>query len=173
MKEANATPQQAAADKDLAKFSADGAAAFEDMLHTRRALYEGRTDDAKKFVALADAGVQQGEDRRHCLHQGGSRPKAAPAEGRRRENKPVGRCDAGRSYGDEKKPIAWVPIDGSITIMEDITGEHSQDGGRRGREREPSERRPRRGSEKTESRRHRGRHRFGRDAHRYDDRQGA
>ena len=23
----------------------------------------------------------------------------------------------------EKKPIAWVPIDGSITVMEDITGD--------------------------------------------------
>ena len=59
MKEANATPQHTAADKDLAKFSADGANAFEDMALTRRALYEGRTDDAKKFVALADAGFNK------------------------------------------------------------------------------------------------------------------
>jgi hypothetical protein len=58
MKEANATPQQAAS-QDFAKFSADGAAAYENILQTRRALYEGRTDDAKKFVALADAGFNK------------------------------------------------------------------------------------------------------------------
>ena len=54
-----ATAPQAAADKDLAKFSADGATAFEDMSLTRRALFEGRTDDAKKYVALADSGFNK------------------------------------------------------------------------------------------------------------------
>jgi hypothetical protein len=31
--------------------------------------------------------------------------------------------DAATETAAEKKPIAWVPIDGSITIAEDITGD--------------------------------------------------
>jgi hypothetical protein len=114
-KEAAVTPARTA-DKDLAKFSADGATAFQDMSLTRRALYEGRTDDAKKFVALADAGFTKAKsddtiytkaeaDLKSPEAKDGEPTKAPPADA-----KPA------------KTPVAWVPIDGSITIAEDITG---------------------------------------------------
>ena len=118
-KEANATSQQAAADKDLAKFSADGANAFEAMALTRRAIFDGRTDDAKKFVALAEAGFNKAkaDDTVYTAAEADLKPPptkgaAAPATA------PNAATDA-----QMKAPVAWVPIDGSIAIAEDITGD--------------------------------------------------
>ncbi len=125
LKEANATPQQGAADKDLARFSADGAAAFENIVLTRRALYEGRTDDAKKFVALADAGFNKAkaDDTVYTKAEADLKAPAAKAGGAKTSSSVDAEPDAATATATEKKPIAWVPIDGSITIAEDITGD--------------------------------------------------
>jgi YfdX protein len=122
MKEANATPQQAAS-KDLARFSADGAAAYENMLQTRRALYEGRTDDAKKFVALADAGFNKAKTDDTVYTKAEADLKAPTPKGGGAKTSPSADATPDAPTAMEKKPIAWVPIDGSITVMEDITGD--------------------------------------------------
>jgi len=89
---------------------------------TRRALYEGRTDDAKKFVALADAGFNKAkaDDTVYTKAEADLKPPAAKTSGAK-----TGSADAepDAATATEKKPIAWVPIDGSITIAEDITGD--------------------------------------------------
>ena len=117
-KEANATSQQATADKDLAKFSADGANAFEAIALTRRAIFDGRTDDAKKFVAVAEAGFNKAKTDNTVYTKAEADLKPPPAKGA------VAPAAAPTAATDAKMkaPIAWVPIDGSISISEDITG---------------------------------------------------
>jgi hypothetical protein len=117
-KEANATPQRAAADKDLTKFSVDGANGFEAMALTRRAIFEGRTDDAKKFVALADADFNKAKADDTVYTKAEADLKPPPAKG---AAAPAAAASAATDI-KMKAPIAWVPIDGSISIAEDITG---------------------------------------------------
>jgi hypothetical protein len=115
-KEANATPQVAAADKDLAKFSADGANGFEAMMLTRRAI--GRTEDAKKFVALADTDFTKAkaDDTVYTKAEADLKPPPAKVSA---EPTPA---PSAATEAKMKAPVAWVPIDGSINIVEDITG---------------------------------------------------
>ncbi len=124
MKEANATPQSATANNDLAKFSADGASAFEDISLTRRALFEGRTDDAKKFVALADSGFNKAKTDNTVYTKAEADLKApSPKEGAAKTSPSAEAAPDATTAAETKKPIAWVPIDGSITVAEDITGD--------------------------------------------------
>jgi len=117
VKEERATTEQMAADKDFAKFSLDGASALADVTMTRRAIFEGHTDDAKKYVALAEAGFNKAKDDNAVYTK---------AEG---DLKPPAKADTEKAATnattpppDKGAPIAWVPVDGSITIAEDITG---------------------------------------------------
>jgi len=117
-KEANATSQQATADKDLAKFSADGANAFEAIALTRRAIFDGRTDDAKKFVAVAEAGFNKAKTDNTVYTKAEADLKPPPTKGAAASAAvPSGATDA-----QMKARVAWVPIDESISIAEDITG---------------------------------------------------
>jgi hypothetical protein len=47
------TPQQISADKDFGKVSADGVKGLQDLSLTRLAIFDGRVDDAKKFIGEA------------------------------------------------------------------------------------------------------------------------
>jgi hypothetical protein len=116
LKEAKATTEQATADKDFGKFSVDGASAFSDITLTRRAIFEGRTDDAKKYVALAEAGFNKakGDDSVYTKAEGDLKPPAKADTEKAATNTTTPPPDKGA-------PIAWVPVDGSITIAEDIT----------------------------------------------------
>jgi hypothetical protein len=121
-KEANATAQQTHVDKDLGKFSADGAAAFQDIALTRRAIFAGRTDEAKKLVALADAGFTKAKSDDSVYTKAEADLKTpAPKGGAMKSGDPASVPDAAKDK-QMKAPIAWVPIDGSLTIAEDITG---------------------------------------------------
>jgi len=121
-KVASVAPQQTTVDKDLTKLSADGAAAFQDIKLTRRAIFEGRTDDAKKFVALADTGFNKAkaDDSVYTKAEGDLTPPPAKSDATKASGSaatPDATTDA-----QKKAPVAWAPIDGSITILEDITG---------------------------------------------------
>jgi len=118
VQEANATSQQATADKDLGKFSADGAAAFANIMFTRRAIFEGRTDDAKKYVALAESGFNKAksDDTVYTKAEAALKPPAGNVDA----EKPA--TEATTPPPDKGAPIAWVPVDESISIAEDITG---------------------------------------------------
>ena len=47
-------PPQTSASKDFGKLSADGSSAFQDLTRTRVAIFDGRIDDAKKYVNRAE-----------------------------------------------------------------------------------------------------------------------
>lgn len=117
VKEAKATTEQMTADKDFGKFSTDGASAFSDITLTRRAIYEGRTDDAKKYVALAEAGFNKAKSD-NSVYTKAEADLKPPAKA----NSEKMATNATTPPPDKGAPIAWVPVDGSITIAEDITG---------------------------------------------------
>ena len=130
------TPQQTAADKDFGKLSADGSRAFEDLTLTRLAIYDGRIADAKKYVNEADTAFGKAKtdeavftkaqaDLKTPTSKDASANKnlsgAAPmtnVEGEKIAGAPNGMLN---EMADQKKPIAWLPIDGAITINEDYT----------------------------------------------------
>ena len=89
------------------------------MSLTRRALFEGRTDEAKKYVALADSGFNKAKTDNTVYTKAEADLKAPGAKAGAAEA--TSGADA-PSAADMKKPVAWVPINESITIMEDITG---------------------------------------------------
>ncbi len=112
------------ADNDLAKFSADGASAFEDISLTRRALFEGRADDAKKFVALADSGFNKAmTDNTVCTEAEADLKAPSPKQVAAKTSPSAEAAPDAATAAEKKKPIAWVPIDGSITVAETITGD--------------------------------------------------
>jgi hypothetical protein len=130
------TPQQTAADKDFGKLSADGSRAFEDLTLTRLAIYDGRIADAKKYVNEADTAFGKSKTDEAVFTKAQADLKM-PTSNEASANKNVsgaapmtnveGEKIPGASNGmpaemaDQKKPIAWLPIDGEITINEDYT----------------------------------------------------
>jgi len=124
-----ATPQQSAADKDLGKVSADGFRAFQDMTLTRLAIFDGRVDDAKKFVNDADTslGKAKSDDAVFTKAEADLKPPASTAKPASKTIAPAtnsvsGAAPAGENQADQmKKPIAWLPVDGAMTINEDYS----------------------------------------------------
>jgi hypothetical protein len=130
------TAQQTSADRDFAKLSADGSRAFEDLTLTRLAIYDGRIADAKKYVN--DAGTSFAKARTdETVFTKAQADLKPPAGNDASANKnvsaaaPVDKVDGEKIPGapngmvsemaDQKKPIAWLPVDGTITINEDYT----------------------------------------------------
>jgi hypothetical protein len=130
-KPAPQTAQQTAVDKDVGKLSADGASALQDVRLTRIAIFEGRVDDAKKYVNLADSMLGKaktdeavftkaeadlkppaGKDARASTTVGAATQANKPTDNKSADNKPVDQL---------KKPIAWLPVDGALSINEDFS----------------------------------------------------
>ena len=100
------TPQGTAADKDFGKVSSDASNGFQDIELTRIAIFNGRTAEAKEFVEKADQDfVKAKADDTVFLK----------AESELKQTK------AGPVTADEKTPVAWVPVEASVTINEDYT----------------------------------------------------
>jgi hypothetical protein len=132
------TPQQTSADKAFGKLSADGSRAFEDLTLTRLAIYDGRIDDAKKYVNEADAAFGKAKTDETVFTKAQADLKTPTSKdasanknvsGAAPVDKVGGAAPPGAPNGiltdtemaDQKKPIAWLPIDGAITINEDYT----------------------------------------------------
>jgi hypothetical protein len=130
------TPQQTSADKAFGKLSAEGSKAFEELTLTRLAIYDGRVGDAKKYVNEADAAFGKAKTDETIFTKAQADLKTptgkdAAANANVSGAAPVSNVDGkkipGASNGmpaemtDQKKPIAWLPIDGAITINEDYT----------------------------------------------------
>lgn len=116
------TPQQISADKDFGKVSADGAKALQDLSLTRLAIYDGRVDDAKKFIAEAVTAFNKAKADETVFNKAESALKQ-PAAKDTGENKSAALAkpaDASKAAQIEKT-IAWLPVDGSIVIDEDFT----------------------------------------------------
>jgi hypothetical protein len=117
-----ATAQQNAADKDYGKLSADGATGYQDLALTRLAIFDGRVDDAKKYVNMADAafGKAKGDDTVFNKAEVDLKPQGGKAMA---AGKPVAVPAPAANAQDEqmKKPIAWLPVDGSMALDEDFS----------------------------------------------------
>jgi hypothetical protein len=125
------TPQQTLADKDFSKLSADGSRAFQDLTLTRLAIYDGRIDDAKKYVGEAETALGKARTDETVFTKAEADLKAPTANRKVSGAAPMQNIEGEKIPGvpngmlaemlDPKKPIAWLPIDGVITINEDFT----------------------------------------------------
>ena len=114
------TPQQNAAEQAFGKLSADGARGFQDITLTRLAIFDGRIDDAKKSIGEADASFAKARGDGSVFTKAeadlkmpqGAKPattSGAPAQ------------QPGSSGSNAKTPIAWLPVDGAVSINEDYS----------------------------------------------------
>ena len=125
------TPQQTLADKDFGKLSADGSRAFQDLTLTRLAIYDGRIDDAKKYVSEAETAFGKAKTDEAVFTRAQADLKTPTASRKVSGAAPMEKIGGDKIPGmpngmlaemvDQKKPIAWLPIDGAITINEDYT----------------------------------------------------
>jgi hypothetical protein len=96
------------ADKDFGRLSTDGVSAFSDIHLARMAIFEGKTDEAAKLVADAQASLAKakGDDTAFIkaeseFHTSG---KTTP---KTQENQ-----------AKMTPPVAWIPIDGDLVLGE-------------------------------------------------------
>jgi len=103
------TAQQKEAARDLAKLSADGAIAFRALHLARVAIFDADPAAAKKLVADARAALAKAKTDSTAFQKAEAdfkmpkSMKAAPAAG-----------------SASTQPVAWLPIDGQLTLDEDF-----------------------------------------------------
>ena len=135
-KQPTPAPGHAAVVKNFGKLSADGARAYQDLTLARVAIFDGRPADAKKDVEDADSGFNKAKGdesvfteaestmRSHTVQKGGQAkaatepqgaPNASPASNSSTPN------SSASNETDVNKPVAWLPVDGAISINEDFT----------------------------------------------------
>ena len=110
------SPQQNAADHAFGKLSADGARAYQDVTLTRLAIFDGRIDDAKKAIGDADASFARAKGDESVFTKAEADLKM-PKTG---NNSATPTAPATPS-NDAKTPIAWLPVDGTVSINEDYS----------------------------------------------------
>ena len=124
-------PGHAAMLKDYGKLSADGARAYQDLTLARLAIFDGRAADAKKYVDDADTGFNKAKGdesvftqaeatlRTHVAQKSGSMGTSAAGA---KSGADTGASNGSTSNGnDVNKAVAWLPVDGAISINEDFT----------------------------------------------------
>jgi hypothetical protein len=113
------TPQGTAADRDFGKVSSDAANGFQDLLLTRIAIFNGRTAEAKEFVDKADVDFvkAKADDTVFMKAEADLMPPKSTAAA----PPAAATASADKDATASKKPIAWVPVDASVMIDEDIT----------------------------------------------------
>lgn len=125
--------EQAAATKDFGKLSAEGSNGFQDLTLTRIAIFDGRIDDAKKYVKRAETAFDKAktDDTVFTKAEADLTPPAAKNAPSKQtvgsastpaNNTPDKTSANQRSPEQLKKPIAWLPVDGALSINEDYTG---------------------------------------------------
>ena len=118
---ATTTPVETAAhtqvDKDFSKLSTDGSHAYQDLVLTRLAIYDGRPDDAKKFVNEADRDFTKARSDETVFTKAEADLKAPGAAG------PDTSADAGKTAAsaDTKTSKTWLPVDGEVGLDEDFS----------------------------------------------------
>ena len=115
-------PAHMQADKDFSKLSADGSRAFQDITLTRLAIFDGRPDDAKKYVNEADQDFTRARSDETVFKKAEADLKApgasAPDKGGSAQDKTA---DAGKAASaDMKTPKTWLPVDGEVGLDEDF-----------------------------------------------------
>ncbi len=113
------TMKETPADKDFGKLSHEGSRAFQDLTSARIAIFDGRVEDAKKFVSEADKAFGKAKTDDTVFTK-------AEADLKSTHSQSYQATDTGRSASSAdamKKPIAWLPVNGAITINEDYTAD--------------------------------------------------
>jgi len=121
------TPQETSANGDFRKLSADGSNAFQDLTLTRLAIFDGRVDDAKKYIKQAETAFDRAKTDKAVFTKAEAdlRPpsaKTAPSNQTVGAAPPATNPTDSKSTDQLKKPIAWLPVGGAISINEDFTG---------------------------------------------------
>ncbi len=122
------TALETAAGKDFSKLSVDGSKAFLDLALARRAIFDGRIDDAKMDIQAAVTGFDKAKSDEAVFAKAESdlKPpagKSSPA-GQTVGAAPSGKMPADNKPADQlKTPIAWLPVDGAIAISEDFAAD--------------------------------------------------
>lgn len=102
------SPAQSAVDKDILKLSSDGSAAFRDIHAARMALFDANPTQAKSLVDNAETAFKKArtDDTAFVKAEADLRGRtgAAPSQ----------------PSADATKPVAWLPIDGQLTLGEDF-----------------------------------------------------
>lgn len=103
------------ANKELGKLSADGRKAFQDVRLARLAIFDGRADQAKKYVDEAKAAVAKAktDDTAFIKAEAALRPPAGVSQ-------PSAIQGAGDKAVPSTTPTAWLPVDGGLTLGEDF-----------------------------------------------------
>jgi len=110
--------QQTSADRDYGKLSADAAQAFQDLMAARIAIFDGRIDEAKTLVSDADQSFGKAKTDETVFTKDAADlkpPKSTTGQA-------AGSGRSSSATDPMKKPIAWLPVDGALTINEDYTG---------------------------------------------------
>ncbi len=95
-----------AADKDFGRLSAVGVSAFNDIHMARRAIFDGKTDEAASLIADAQASLAKAKTDDTIFLKAESALRG-PAQ-----------TTAKASAGKNVAPIAWIPIDSEIALGE-------------------------------------------------------
>jgi hypothetical protein len=95
-------------DKDFGRLSMDGLSAFNDIHLARLAIFEGKTDDATKFISDAQAALVKAKAAGIVLTKAES------------DLHPPGKAAAPVKAAPEKStvPVVWIPIDDDIVFGE-------------------------------------------------------
>ena len=102
------------ADQDFGKLSADGFKAFRDVRLARLAIFDGQTDQAKKFIDEARTAITKAkaDDTAFIKDEASLKPPAGVSQ-------KAAQTGTDKS-APSKTPTAWLPVDGSLTLGEDF-----------------------------------------------------
>ena len=103
------------ANKELGKLSADGRKAFQDVRLARLAIFDGQTDQAKKYADEAKALITKAktDDTAFMKAEAALKPPAGVSQRSATEG-------AGEKPMQSTTPTAWLPVDGGLTLGEDF-----------------------------------------------------
>ena len=101
--------------KELGKLSADGRKAFQDVRLARLAIFDGQTDQAKKYVDEAKAAITKAQTDNTAFVKAEASLKP-PAGVSQRTGRKVGVISQRQSTA----PTAWLPVDGGLTLGDDF-----------------------------------------------------
>jgi hypothetical protein len=95
-------------DKDFGRVSADGFSAFNDVHLARIAIFDGKTDEAAKFITDAQSALGKAKTDNAVLTKAESEIKA-----------PAKTAAAAKATTEKSStPIAWIPVDNDIEFGE-------------------------------------------------------
>lgn len=123
---------QSKVEKDFSKLSKDGSHAYQDLVLTRLAIFDGKIADAKKYIGEADTDFGKAKSDRSVFTKAEADLKA-PGEAPEANGQAAGGAANGGASPDKtakadtagddasKAPVKWLPVDGELTINEDYT----------------------------------------------------